>query len=136
MARKKGAYKMNNAAKKITEAVAEAAPEIKEAVTEIAEETVAEVKETAAKAKEEVTKQVSKAKKTAAKVCEPTIETYFETADFQISANEIVELVKQAYKDEGHQVGRIKSLRTYINASERRAYYVINDKAEGKFIEF
>ena len=47
----------------------------------------------------------------------------------------IVARIQEAYKADGHRVSAIKSLKTYLNLEERRAYYVINDKAEGKYIE-
>lgn len=43
--------------------------------------------------------------------------------------------IKEAYKADGHQIARIKKIQTYINAAEGRAYYVINEKPENKFIE-
>lgn len=78
------------------------------------------------------------AKKPAAKkvVKEAVEEVFFEYNGEQLLTKEIVERVKEAYKNEGHRVGAIKSLRIYINPDERKAYYVINDKAEGKFVEF
>ena len=44
--------------------------------------------------------------------------------------------VLEAYKADGHRPGNIKSLQVYMNLNERRAYYVINGKEEGKFVEF
>ena len=63
-------------------------------------------------------------------------EVYFEYNGEQILSTSLVERVKEAYKNEGHRISSIKSLRLYINPNERRAYYVINDIAEGKFIQF
>ncbi len=63
-------------------------------------------------------------------------ETFFEYAGEQILAEELVNRIKETYKSEGHRVGAIKSLRVYINPEDRKAYYVINDKAEGKYVEF
>ncbi len=82
---------------------------------------------------EEAAKKVTKAAKT---VKESKVqETYFEIGDKQICAEAIVAAVKEAYKAEGNKVSTIKSLKTYINAEEGKAYYVINDVAEGKYIE-
>ena len=40
------------------------------------------------------------------------------------------------YKAEGHRIGNMKDVSVYYNFAERRAYYVVNGKAEDKFIEF
>lgn len=75
-------------------------------------------------------------KSAAAKKAEPRVqEVYFEFGDKQVEAGDIVSKVEQAYKDAGHQIGRIKDLKVYINSEEGRAYYVINGDGEGKFIE-
>ena len=75
-------------------------------------------------------------KKAPAKVVETVQEVYFEYAGGQILSNEIVDRIKEEYKAEGHRVSSIKELRVYIKPEERKAYYVINDKSEGKFIQF
>ncbi len=75
-------------------------------------------------------------KSAVAKKAEPRVqEVYFEFGDKQVEAGDIVSKVEQAYKDAGHQIGRIKDLKVYINSEEGRAYYVINGDGEGKFIE-
>ena len=51
------------------------------------------------------------------------LETYFEFNGMQISSDEMVQRTRAAYLAEG-------------NSNERRAYYVINDNAENKYIEF
>lgn len=117
-------------AKKTVEKVAKA-------TTEKVTTTKTEVKKAATTAKKKATSTASKAKKTASKVATALVEeTYFEFDGFQVSANEINERIKKAYKAEGHRVSSIKSLHIYVNANERRAYYVINNNAEGKYIEF
>ncbi len=63
-------------------------------------------------------------------------ETFIEVNGDQINTEALVERIKQTYKDEGHRIGAIKSLRTYLNLSERRAYYVVNDKEEQRYIDF
>ena len=77
-------------------------------------------------------------KKTVAKKAEKEMvhEVYFEYNHEQILTEGIIERIQEAYKNEGHRISSIKSLRVYINLEARRAYYVINDKAEGKFVEF
>ena len=76
--------------------------------------------------------------KTVAKKAEKEMvhEVYFEYNHEQILTEGIIERIQEAYKNEGHRISSIKSLRVYINLEARRAYYVINDKAEGKFVEF
>ena len=63
-------------------------------------------------------------------------EVFFEYSGEQILTKEIADRVKEEWKNEGHRVGAIKTLRIYINPEERKAYYVINDKADGRFVEF
>ncbi len=76
-------------------------------------------------------------RKPAVKKAEPRVqEVYFEFDGKQVEAGQVVSLIKQAYKNEGHQIGRIKDLKVYINSEEGKAYYVINgDDGEGKYIE-
>lgn len=76
-------------------------------------------------------------KKTAKKVEKEVLqEVYFEYNGQQFLSNELVDRIKEEWKNEGHRIASIKSLRVYVNPEERKAYYVINDKAEGKFVEF
>ena len=76
-------------------------------------------------------------RKPAVKKAEPRVqEVYFEFDGKQVEAGQDVSLIEQAYKNEGHQIGRIKDLKVYINSEEGKAYYVINgDDGEGKYIE-
>ena len=77
-------------------------------------------------------------KQPAAKRAEKEIlqEVFFEYNGNQILSNELLDRIKEEYKNEGHRISSIKTLRVYINMDDRKAYYVINDKAEGKFVEF
>ncbi len=63
-------------------------------------------------------------------------ENYFEIDGMQIREEDIRTRIEEAYKDAGHRIGNMKKLQVYYNFAERRAYYVINGKAEGLFIEF
>ncbi len=67
------------------------------------------------------------------KVVESVQETIiqFQGADVVVAEN-LVDRVKEAYKNSGHRVGNIKSLRIYVNVEERKAYYVINDKQDDR----
>ena len=64
------------------------------------------------------------------------IENYFEINAEQIKVEDVVAKIYDSYKATGHRVGNIKTLQTYYNFEERRCYYVVNDKAEGLFVEF
>ena len=64
------------------------------------------------------------------------LETYFEFNGIQINSDEIIKRTREAYLAEGNSLDDVKSVKIYINANERRAYYVVNDQAESKFIEF
>ena len=65
-----------------------------------------------------------------------TPEHIFEIDGEQISTAEVEERVLAAYKASGHRIGNIKTLSVYYNFAERRAYYVINGKAEQQYVEF
>lgn len=64
------------------------------------------------------------------------IETYFEFNGVQISSEEMVKKVVAAYIEAGNEESSLESLKVYINANERRAYYIVNDKPENNFIEY
>lgn len=119
---------VKEATAKVAEKVAEKAPEVKETAKKAVEAVKDTVKDTAKAAKKS-----TKATKEKESVI---VETFFEFDGNQVMAEELVERIKEAYKADGHRIGNIKTLRTYVNPAERRAYYVINDKAENKYIEF
>lgn len=116
-----------------------AAPAAKKSEAPKAAEKKTPVKKAEAPKKTAVKKAEPKkrGRKPAAKKVEPRVqEVYFEFDGKQVEAGQVVSLIEQAYKNEGHQIGRIKDLKVYINSEEGRAYYVINgDDGEGKFIE-
>lgn len=104
-----------------------------------AEKKVAKVEEPAKKEAKAEKKTTTKnaAKKTTKKApVEKIQEVFIEHEGNQILTKELVQRIEEAYKNEGHRISSIKSLRVYINLGERKAYYVINDKEEGKFVEF
>ena len=53
----------------------------------------------------------------------------FQEGQWDLSA--VKEQVLAAYAAEGHRVSAIKKLSIYLKPEERKAYYVINDKATG-----
>lgn len=116
---------------------AEKAPAAKEAVKKSVEKVPGgkSALEKAPAAKAAAKKAATKAKKVVKDIT-PVQETFFEINGEQIMAEEIVAKIKEAYKAEGHRIAYIKTLRTYVNVAERKAYYVINDTPEDKYIEF
>lgn len=135
-AKKETAVKTNAA---VTAAAATVAAAKKTEAAAPAAKTADTVKKTEAPKKTETKKAEPKkrGRKPAAKKAEPRVqEVYFEFDGKQVEAGQVVSLIEQAYKNEGHQVGRIKDLKVYINSEEGKAYYVINgDNGEGKYIE-
>ena len=107
-------------AKKTTNKITEDAKDVK--VT-VAEETVAV----------ETVKTVEKKKpvKRETKVAEKKDEVYVQFAGEEFEVQEVMERAKAAYVAEGHRACAIKSVRLYIKPEERKAYYVINEKAAG-----
>ena len=81
-------------------------------------------------------KTTAKKSKKDSKEVENVQEVYIEFGDNKILSEEVIDKIKQAYKAEGHRISAIKKLQVYMNLDEKKAYYVINDKAEGKFVEF
>lgn len=129
------ADKKNTTAKKETVAKTNTAAAIAATVAKKAEPAapVAKTADTTAKKAE----PKKRGRKPAVKKAEPRVqEVYFEFDGKQVEAGQVVSLIEQAYKNEGHQIGRIKDLKVYINSEEGKAYYVINgDDGEGKYIE-
>lgn len=125
-------------AKKASEKKAEEVKEVKVTAVEetkaAKEETVAEAVVTEkkkpgrkpgskSKTAEKTTKKVEKAEKQEA--------VYVQFAGEEFVVEEVMEKAKAAYVAEGHRVSAIKSIRLYIKPEERKAYYVINEKAAG-----
>ena len=155
------ADKKNTTAKKETVAKTNTAAAIAATVAKKAEPAapVAKTADTTAKKteapkaaeKKAPAKKAEAPKKTAAKKAEPkkrgrkpavmmaeprVQEVYFEFDCKLVEAGQVVSLIEQAYKNEGHQIGRIKDLKVYINSEEGKAYYVINgDDGEVKSFE-
>ena len=50
----------------------------------------------------------------------------------EVTAASIEEKVKAQFVADGHRVGTIKSLSIYVKPEEYSAYYVINEKHEGR----
>ncbi len=130
---------VNNTAKTTPVAAAQlAATAAKKTTEEKPVEKTEPVKKVVEEKKKPGRKPGTPNKKTSAKkpVKELVEEVFFEYSGEQILTKEIADRVKEEWKNEGHRVGAIKTLRIYINPEERKAYYVINDKADGRFVEF
>lgn len=111
------------------------ADEVKE-MKVTAAETVAEVQpaEETTEKKKAGKKQGSK-KSTSAKEAEKKPEKkdklFVQFAGEEYAVADVMEKAKAAYVAEGHRASAVKSVRLYIKPEERKAYYVINDKAAG-----
>lgn len=109
-------------------------PEVKEEPKkEVVKEIAAEAKETAAKAGRKAAAKVKKTTTTAKAPKEKVqpkviLEFYEHNADI----NAVVERVKGIYVADGHRESSIKSLQVYVKPEENAAYYVINDKINGR----
>lgn len=116
--------------KQTAEATVEAVSNDTKPVGEAVKETAQKVTETA--------KRRGKAagEKLASKVKTVDIGNFFEISGEQIKVEDVVKRIQEAYKADGHRIGAIKSMQVYYNFEERKAYYVINGKAEDKFVTF
>ena len=125
----------NTSVETAMKAVAAKKPEVKAAAPAPVKKTE---EKPAAKAEEKVAEKKTRKprKKTVKKPVEKIQEVFVEFNGEQFKTASIIEKIHEVYKAEGHRVGAIKSLRVYIDPVERKAYYVINDKAEGKYVEF
>jgi len=121
-------------AKKTTAKKAEEVKEVKAPVVEEkAVETAPVVEEVVTEKKKPGRKPGSKntAAKTENKKVEKKDEVFVQFAGEEFVVEDVMEKAKAAYIAEGHRACAIKSVRLYIKPEERKAYYVINDKAAG-----
>lgn len=107
-------------AKKATNMTTEEAKEVK--VTAAKETTIVETVKPAEK---------KKPVKRETKAVEKKDEVYVQFSGEEFAVQDVMEKAKAAYVAEGHRAAAIKSVRLYIKPEERRAYYVINEKAAG-----
>lgn len=77
------------------------------------------------------TAEKKKPAKREAKTVEKKDEVYVQFAGEEYAVQDVMEKAKAAYVAEGHRACAIKSVRLYIKPEERKAYYVINEKAAG-----
>ncbi|MGN0345049.1 MAG: DUF6465 family protein [Lachnospiraceae bacterium] len=102
-----------------------AAPEKKE---------VAPAKEVKADKKKPGRKPGSKTKTTkAAKKEEAVTEVYVQYGpNGEAAVDAVVDRIRNEYVAQGHRASSIKSLKVYVKPEERSAYYVINEKVQGR----
>mgnify|MGYP000756015301 CR=1 FL=1 len=140
MAVKKATTKKTTAAKKAaTVETAVTAPVQTEEIVK-AEEAV-KVEEKAAKAVKEEKTEVKEAapKKTAAKKApaKKAVKTnlYVQAAGKEVSMEDAIARVKEAWKATGHKVGDLKEITVYVKPEEGSIYYVVNGEVTGR-VEF
>ena len=108
------------------------------------EETVAEAVETVAEVPavetvEAVNEEVEEAKKapakkaTTKKAVKATL--YIQAAGKEVSYDDAIARVKDAWKEAGNKVGDLKEMAVYVKPEEEAIYYVINGDVTGK-VEF
>ncbi|WP_051588931.1 DUF6465 family protein [Ruminococcus sp. NK3A76] len=132
--------------------VKEVAAEVKEAAAEKVEKAKTATKKTAAKAKTATKKTAAKAKtaaKTTAAKAKTTAKTtaakaktaakkavenkqavFVQYGDKEVAALDVLEAVKADFK--ANNKGAVKTVKVYIKPEDNAAYYVVNDKVEGK----
>ena len=118
---------VKNATKAVEEKVAKTAKAVKEEVKTAAKKAAPAAKKAAATA----AKKASKA--SAAVMTEEEI--YIEFGGKSVDVKALAEQAKKEFKSE-HKRTSIKKLQVYIKPETGEAYYVINDLAEGKKIDF
>ena len=58
-------------------------------------------------------------------------EVYVQFGGEEWSVSDLTARAKAAYLAEGHTAASVKKLAVYVKPEERKAYYVVNDKAAG-----
>ena len=112
-----------------------AAPEVKapvEAKPEVKAEAAKEEKKPAAK-KAPAKKEEAPAEKPAKKAAD-TAKLFIEFGGNKFSADEIVEKCKAAYKADNSRK-QVRSIEVYVKPEDNKAYYVVNGKADGLYID-
>jgi len=111
-----------------------AAPKTKKVEKPVAAKTVKPVEKKETKPAEKTTKKVLT--KTKKKKEDRITEVYVQHKNEEILTKDIVHQIEEGFIAEGHRTSTIKTLQVYLNIHEKKAYYVINGKAEGKFVSF
>ena len=112
------------------EKVEKAVKETKTAAKKTAAKAKTTAKKTATKAKAAADKGAAKAKTAAKKVAENKQAVFVEYGDKQVAALDVLEAVKADFK--ANNKGTVKTVKVYIKPEDNAAYYVVNDKVNGK----
>jgi outer membrane biosynthesis protein TonB len=114
-----------------------AAPEVKapvDAKAEVKTEAEKEEKKPAAK-KAPAKKEEAPAEKAVKKAPEKdTAKLFIEFGGNKFAADEIVEKCKAAYKADNSRK-QVRSIEVYVKPEDNKAYYVVNGKADGLYID-
>ena len=114
-----------------------AAPEVKapvEAKAEVKTEAEKEEKKPAAK-KAPAKKEEAPAEKAVKKAPEKdTAKLFIEFGGNKFAADEIVEKCKAAYKADNSRK-QVRSIEVYVKPEDNKAYFVVNGKADGLYID-
>lgn len=114
-----------------------AAPEVKalvEAKAEVKTEAEKEEKKPVAK-KAPAKKEEAPAEKAVKKAPEKdTAKLFIEFGGNKFAADEIVEKCKAAYKADNSRK-QVRSIEVYVKPEDNKAYYVVNGKADGLYID-
>lgn len=114
-----------------------AAPEVKapvEAKAEVKTEAEKEEKKPSAK-KAPAKKEEAPAEKAVKKAPEKdTAKLFIEFGGNKFAADEIVEKCKAAYKADNSRK-QVRSIEVYVKPEDNKAYYVVNGKADGLYID-
>lgn len=123
---------------KKTATVTKAATEPAVKDTEAKKTVTEEVKAETAKKKPATKKPAAKkpiAKKTTTKATTSTkkiaTELYVQFAGYEVSEEDLVNRVKEAWVNEGNKISTLKNINLYVKPEERKAYYVVNGSAAG-----
>lgn len=114
-----------------------AAPEVKapvEAKAEVKAEAAKEEKKPASK-KAPAKKEEAPAEKAVKKAAEKdAVKLFIEFGGNKFAADEIVEKCKAAYKADNSRK-QVRSIEVYVKPEDNKAYYVVNGKADGLYID-
>lgn len=117
---------------KDTEAKKTVTEEVKAETAKKAPAKKAAAKKPAAKkpaAKKTTTKKT--ATKTTTSTKKVSTELYVQFAGYEVSEEDLVNRVKEAWVNEGNKISTLKNINLYVKPEERKAYYVVNGSAAG-----
>lgn len=113
---------------KDTEAKKTVTAEVKAETAKKAPAKKAATKKPAAK---KTTAKKTTAKKTTTSTKKVSTELYVQFAGYEVSEEDLVNRVKEAWVNEGNKISTLKNINLYVKPEERKAYYVVNGSAAG-----